>query len=59
LPCGGSPWPIFFFTIWGLINWRRINRRVESLVERAVRAAARNPGATRALPGVATTPRSR
>jgi ribosomal protein L40E len=37
-------WPIFFFTIWGLINWRRINRRVEEFeVERAVRAAASEP----------------
>ena len=37
-------WPILFLTIWGLVNWRRINRRVEELrVELAVRAAASEP----------------
>ncbi len=37
-------WPMFFLTIWGLINWRHISRRVEQFeVNRAVRAAASEP----------------
>lgn len=37
-------WPIFFLTIWGFINWRHINRRLEEFeAERVVRAAASEP----------------